>query len=56
MSKANDYLLVAVDKLGSGLEFVDPSTRKSVKRLAARRREASAPGPSWYTLEHEENI
>jgi len=25
-------------------------------RLAACRREASAPGPSWYTLEHEENI
>ena len=24
--------------------------------LAACRREASAPGPTWYTVEHEENI
>jgi len=36
MSKANGnaYQLVAVDKLGSGLEFVDPSTKKSIKRLS----------------------
>jgi hypothetical protein len=27
-----------------------------LKELAACRREASAPGLSWYTVEHEENI
>jgi DNA-binding beta-propeller fold protein YncE len=35
MSKlsAGDYILVAVDKVGCGIEFVDVQTRKSLKRL-----------------------
>ncbi len=35
---AKDYVIVAVDKLGSAVEFVDGGTRKSIKRLSMPQR------------------